>query len=632
MKKLFLYAAMFSAGLLTAACSSEEVEQVNPNREGLLSYFDQNGNAYLTVRINTPTEGYSTRAAGYKAEEGTAEEYAINEGILLLFNGTSESEATFLKAYQMTISGSEGTTSPGEVDHKWAVVPISGEGLTGGDNLYAYVIANANGYFKFDNDVLKYKNGENYENVSGTFADVAAIALPLASIPETSTGEPIKKGIIMTNTPLSKNQGDTQSPNLAADNNKIWYMPTIQPENIFKTLDDAIAAGDNALDIFVERTAAKVGLIKDASLITLKDKDAITIKAIEWAIDNRVTDFSTTRLFIADSIGDLNMQYSSATGTKFRFVSPNKITYKYWTNGDRDNDGNTSRVQKDGDSYRINWANSKYHASTIAQKKAAMNSNLSTWLSADKADSHTNFIYIPEHTLPSNEMYQSVTTRMVVRAQFNDGKSFYTSNIEGNDDIYKDEGTNKGFNLIKNKVVVWLKGLPAYNSSMGDLTVKFFKADGTTEITPDPTEGIEISKFKVEGTGLSDGNALENFANANLKVRFYKDGWAHYKVMLRHFASGIEVKAPVTDGGSGYNEVYPCTSTDNRKADYLGSYSVVRNTWYDYTLEDIKHIGQPTVPDIPTTEKDIPDDEVESYLSFKINVMKWAKKSHSIHL
>ena len=99
-----------------------------------------------------------------------------------------------------------------------------------------------------------------------------------------------------------------------------------------------------------------------------------------------------------------------------------------------------------------------------------------------------------------------------------------------------------------------------------------------------------------------------------------------YKVLVRHFidkGTGAdntgEVNNFVSTAGSDYANVYPAS---NRAQNYLGRYSVLRNTWYTININSVLHIGSTTPPSIT----DIPDDEVAKYLSTRINVTRWAKR------
>ena len=55
---------------------------------------------------------------------------------------------------------------------------------------------------------------------------------------------------------------------------------------------------------------------------------------------------------------------------------------------------------------------------------------------------------------------------------------------------------------------------------------------------------------------------------------------------------------------------------------------MVRNNWYEINLTSIKQLGKPVIGQMDVTNDDTPDDnqEQEKYLSFKINILSWAKR------
>ena len=59
------------------------------------------------------------------------------------------------------------------------------------------------------------------------------------------------------------------------------------------------------------------------------------------------------------------------------------------------------------------------------------------------------------------------------------------------------------------------------------------------------------------------------------------------------------------------------------RSKFLGRYGVLRNNWYDLGINSISGVGSPVVPDAPGT----PDDELESFISVRINVLSWAKRT-----
>ena len=62
--------------------------------------------------------------------------------------------------------------------------------------------------------------------------------------------------------------------------------------------------------------------------------------------------------------------------------------------------------------------------------------------------------------------------------------------------------------------------------------------------------------------------------------------------------------------------------------DYLGRYGVVRNNWYDINVDGIAKLGYPSVPPVDGGEDDI----VQNFISVKINILSWAKRTQGVTL
>ncbi|MBO4661037.1 MAG: Mfa1 fimbrilin C-terminal domain-containing protein, partial [Prevotella sp.] len=139
-------------------------------------------------------------------------------------------------------------------------------------------------------------------------------------------------------------------------------------------------------------------------------------------------------------------------------------------------------------------------------------------------------------------------------------------------------------------------------------------------------------------------------ANSNVNIQRYNGGVMYYETRIQHFAnpadagytSGIwngsstdlapwntwETAASVT--APSPSSAYPGTTAESEK-NYLGRYGMVRNNWYDISIDMITHLGSPT--DVSTTIGDKDDDNLEpekKYLSVKINVLSWAKRTQSV--
>ena len=77
--------------------------------------------------------------------------------------------------------------------------------------------------------------------------------------------------------------------------------------------------------------------------------------------------------------------------------------------------------------------------------------------------------------------------------------------------------------------------------------------------------------------------------------------------------------------GVSAGNIYPDgTATDDTKESrFLGRYGVVRNNWYALSVGDIKGVGTPVIPSTDNT----PDDELYNYISVRINILSWAKRT-----
>ena len=75
-------------------------------------------------------------------------------------------------------------------------------------------------------------------------------------------------------------------------------------------------------------------------------------------------------------------------------------------------------------------------------------------------------------------------------------------------------------------------------------------------------------------------------------------------------------------------KIYPEGSDNRSNANYLGRYGVVRNNWYELTINNVKKLGKPGI----NTPDNTPDDELDSYISVSINILSWAKRSQYVDL
>ena len=94
MKKSMLFSVAL-AGLMLGSCSSSD------DLSGSGTSENKNGNGYVAFTINLPSQSSAGSRANDEFKDGLKSEYDVKDATLLLFDGSSETEATFAKAYKL---------------------------------------------------------------------------------------------------------------------------------------------------------------------------------------------------------------------------------------------------------------------------------------------------------------------------------------------------------------------------------------------------------------------------------------------------------------------------------------------------------------------------------------------------
>ena len=129
-------------------------------------------------------------------------------------------------------------------------------------------------------------------------------------------------------------------------------------------------------------------------------------------------------------------------------------------------------------------------------------------------------------------------------------------------------------------------------------------------------------KFK-EDAILEVGDNLVANINATFKVYQYKGGVAYYDIRFKHFGDDY---CPCTAPAQTTTSTTIAYGGDAQK--YLGRWGMVRNNWYEINVRSIKQLGKPVIGNLYVENDDTPDDnnEVEKWISFRINILSWAKR------
>lgn len=579
MKKTLLFSVAL-AGLMLGSCSSSDDLNGGGNNTG----FNENGDGYVAVAINLPSQIPGTSRANDNFNDGTTEEYEVKDAKLLLFNGADEASATFVQAYPLTLNtGTSGVTNNQITTRYQQTVKISSSGLT--NNIYALVVLNDNG--------LSYTVGDK-----------------MSKILTVNSSDLKNTGFLMTNAPLSTKVGANPF------DGQVNTLVPVTPDNIKKTPESAAA---NAVEISVERALAKVemltamtpeqtseytGAIGNADVKDGAKKIYYTVTGWELANTNKQTYF--TRSWTNDWAS-----YEAAGATsKFRFIGttslnddtaiPASALYRTYWAIDPNYDsftagalGNSQVASTDRTTIKyclentFNVANQKIKSTTCAIVGVQL-------FTADNDASPTKYTPMTDfYTVDSDPtvVYDKTTIEKLILARYvaqnaSDLKTHISGTVSAQDLLTVSETSSDA-------------GVVSYTVTA--------KADSRWTTTP-TTEQLENWKSRV------DVEDLEHV----------KNGINYYYVPIRHFDN---TETPWS--ADGKTKSYP---NDDGKAEqnWLGRYGVLRNNWYKISVSSVKGFGHATIPDLSKIPDD--DDNLKEYISVKINVLSWAKRTQGATL
>jgi len=593
MKKTLLFSVAL-AGLMLGSCSSSDDLNGGGNNTG----SNQSGDGYVSLSLNLPTRsGSMSRAENDVFDDGLANEYAVKNGTLILFEGANEKDATFAGAYELkNLSMNLVGTTTDNITTTTKITQKINNGLSSGtNNFYAIVVLNNNGTLAVDGTNASLKvNGEDFPSTK-KISDLQSLELTKNASDFNTTG------FLMMNAPLSNVAGGATEPTGAT----VSVASKIDKDHIYAT--EALAKANSSASIYVERALAKVDVTASKPTGNLEDGAKVSYTVKGWVLDN--TNKKTYYLRNTSNSSEwLSLKTTSTVPTKpYRFVGDNpmessvKLYRTYWAK-DPNYDVKPSTLSED--------------FNTIGNKAPA---SLKSLVEHD---------YCLENTFNVPQQTQDVTTRVIIAAQLkDDGKTFYVVNDNESELLDEDkmkEAVKSAF-LNNTDVQAWIKtGLK----------------DGKTidendlDVTVASTAGNNVPTVSVNATGnakYTSGAAPTETADITnimktIKVATYENGISYYPVRIKHFGDELtpwkssETPLPTVSTGA-----YP---TNNQAANYLGRYGVLRNNWYNIDVQGIKKLGSPVVPEVTGDT----DDELAAYISVKINVLSWAKRTQGATL
>ena len=555
------------AVMATALVGCSSSDDLTPNgNEG-----NQTGAAYASFRINLPTTS-GTRADDPKPgtpsfDEGTAKEYEVKNGTILIFDndGKYVTSAQLGTMNPWTDVKSDGVTTA-------AIATVQLTGVKVGGEYKALVLLN--------NDVDELTHKVTLPATGVSYADWSKNASNVSVDNYTKTDY-----IFMANAP--KYADATSEP-----------TTLVKVNNICASREEAQAKA--ATTVYVERGLAKVTM-QDYKTGGYEIADGTTyagdkVKITDWKLD--VTNKST---YPVHQTGGLLTAWNQIWGTG-RFFDNTSSSFKrvYWGI-----DPNYS-----GDALK-----------NLTACQAAFNMIKNSEVKGEAGMEHPQ--YCLENTFDLANMMQGQTTRVVFKA-------VYTPKaLEGT--------TEKTFYKIGNNTAIWKEAdLKQQIKTVALKAMKITDAAEQAKYDVDLSKGTNISGAAGQhliaaenitfnpGTGSTTSKVDQTVVNtineklglsADAGIATYLNGEAYYIARIKHF-----------------NELTPWTAGTPYNGDnnaFLGRYGVLRNNWYDLSVESISGLGYPEVPEVKPT---VPDDENDQYINVEVKILSWAKRSQSIVL
>lgn len=575
MKKTLLFSVAL-AGLMLGSCSSSD--DLNGGETGK---FGADGQGFVNVTLNLPTQPQSTsRAANDVLDHGDAKEYNVKDATLILFAGADEATAQIKAAYNLSGWKKDLTPSTQISTTLSKVQKINVISASSTDKIYAFVVLNHNDALKVTSTNTLQVNGTDF---TGTFEDLS----------KKDINTPLKEdNLMMSNAVIISKPGKADFSSVEAT------TLTDVTDKIYKT--ESEATSHPAANIYVERLAAKVTLENatgtSTNTVSVGSGAAKTFAySLEgWRLANVNTSSYLTRLYD----NTWNSYKSDATD----FTTASHVDY----------DNNSYRFAgisaiATGKGYRTYWGKDANYdvapAFTDGNAEPTLAGGAST--------------YCYENTF--NVAHQNVkeTTCAIVKMKITpDGYS---------DGTFFTIDDNKGvvYPIAEVKKEIGQRFLAEMGASIG--TTYYPATTGTIKVSDvqfdDKAGVVEIKKIT-----LTDGATPKDVSDADLaafkalkaiKVNEFKDGYAYYTILIKHFGDELTPWNPSTKT----TESYPGS---DKEQNWLGRYGVLRNNWYKLEVTGVAAIGASTPGELDVNNDNTPDDNLKRYISCKINALSWA--------
>ena len=587
---------------MTASCSSNE----DLGTAGPGTGTNEAGVGYATFTINLPTTSGTRGTENDQFNGGTPSEYAVNDATLVIFERgkeTSENNYKFVEAVPLgnlepwkKDNESNGITTEATITAKLNSATVDKVG----DKYFALVILN---------NKVGTADKVTLPSGSTTYGDwnVASNATATNLVNN-------KDGFYMANAPQFTEDGKEPT--------------TLVPiKDIYRTKEEAQSKA--ATTIHVERGLAKVTVgssttadskdyfAKDGDNVTGKKYSTDKVQITKWALD--VTNKKSFPVHVTSGLNDKTTGYPDIWKNEKAAAAGTAATSRF-----------VSQLNATGDFKRVYWGIDPNYSMDLSDftkcnaqfTLAEADVSKVAWNAGSGSDKP---LYCLENTFDINNMLQGQTTRVLFKAT-------YTPSA------VKSE-TDKTFFMIGNSSDIWTvttltkqimaKAVEVLGVAESEIKVDL-EADNLNEAG---TRLLTVNNVKIKDSSVGGFKAVPqdkiNEINAKLGLKdatptdpivgiaTYKNGESYYIARIKHFGDDL---TPWSAGNDTYG---------GNNLNWLGRYGVLRNNWYDLTVNSISGPGYPDIPKVKPTDS---DDENFKYISVSVKILDWAKRSQSVDL
>lgn len=353
-------------------------------------------------------------------------------------------------------------------------------------------------------------------------------------------------------------------------NGLVHTLSEVEFTHLYPSSDEALQ-GSPAATIYLQRLVAKV---------TLKANEANRAKVLGWTVDN------TNQYTYLTQVPETN-QYSPATRSRYFY--------------EMGADGYHVLFGQDPN-YDYGALNAPIAATETEQfQRISDASTITEPLNAS--------MYLIENTFNLNGMRDNYTSRIIVKYQYKETTFYTLRRHEGTVEEYETEDALVTALKAKAAQLIQIRK-PEFDDATLTLTINNETGKVATLALTDDTS---IDTY-VDEPGFTD----RLIATLNELVTVYPDGICYYPVYIRHFSD--------TDGASW---TVPDADTAYYEDQQLGRYGVMRNHWYELTVNSAP--SKPGYTGLPPYSDNY-DDDAGIQLQPTVRLLPWYIKQYTYNL